>query len=220
MTKPLTTTTRKIVWALAASALAVFLFAAIWIWGPRQAPKGSSKERPLEGLGLFGSVPNFNLTERSGRSIALKDLKGKVWIVNFIYTHCPDTCPVQSVQMKELQSEFADEKDLRLISITVDPRRDTPRVLSAYADRFGADPERWWFLTGDRDAIYKLAIDGFRLGAAEIPQEKRPASGATHAHSPRFVLVDRNARIRGYYASTEPEAMGLLRRDLKTLLRG
>jgi len=112
-----------------------------------------------------------------------------------------------------------DEKDLRLVSITVDPKRDTTKVLTEYATRFGADPARWFFLTGEKDTIYRLAQEGFRLGAAEIPHEKRPLSGATHTHSPRLVLVDRKAQIRGYYISTDGEAMVRLRRDLKKLLR-
>jgi protein SCO1/2 len=188
---------------------------ALWKWQARL----QLEERPLEGLQAFGSVPQFSLIERNGRPITLAELKGKAWIANFIYTNCPDTCPIQSAQMREIQEDFKDEKDLLLVSITVDPERDTPKVLSKYADRFGADPARWFFLTGEQESIYKLAQEGFRLGAVEIPHEKRPASGATHTHSPRFVLVDRNAQIRGYYTSTDPDALKRLRDDLKSLLR-
>jgi protein SCO1/2 len=121
--------------------------------------------------------------------------------------------------MREVQEDFKNEKDLRLVSMTVDPTRDTPEVLSEYAKRFSADPGRWLFLTGEKETIYKFAQEGFHLGALEIPHEKRPESGATHTHSSRFVLVDREAQIRGYYVSTEAEAMKRLRRDLKILLR-
>ncbi|HWO40567.1 MAG TPA: SCO family protein [Candidatus Eisenbacteria bacterium] len=174
----------------------------------------------MEGLQQrFGVVPPFSLTERDGRQVTLADLKGKVWIANFIYTNCPDTCPIQSAQLRQIQEGFKSEKDLKLVSITVDPERDTPEALSKYANRFGADPERWLFLTGEKEAIHKFAQEGFRLGAAEIPHSKRPESGATHTHSPRFVLIDRAAQIRGYYVSTDSEALQRLRRDLKTLLR-
>jgi protein SCO1 len=192
----------------------------LWKWQGKLQRHGSDEERPLEGLKEFGAVPPFSLTERDGRRISLLDLKGNVWIVNFIYTNCPDTCPVQSAQMRQIQKDFNNEKDLRLVSITVDPARDTPEVLSEYASRFSADPARWFFLTGDKEAIYKFAESGFRLGAMELPHEKRPESGATHTHSPRFVLVDRDAQIRGYYVSTDAEAMKRLGRDLKILLRG
>ena len=196
----------------------VFFGIALWNWQMKLPVQNISEDRPLEGLKQFGSVPPFSLLERSGRRLTLPDLKGKVWMVNFIYTNCPDTCPVQSAQMRQIQDELKGEEDLRLISITVDPARDTPEVLSEYATRFHADPERWLFLTGEKETIYNFARDGFRLGAAELPHEKRPESGATHTHSPRFVLVDREAQIRGYYVSTDPEAMKRLHRHLKILL--
>ena len=191
----------------------------VWSWQPGRARQGTSERNPLEGLKVLGRVPDFSLVERSGRQATLSDLQGKIWIADFIYTNCPDTCPIQSAQMKEIQAEFIAEKDLRLVSITVDPERDTPKILSEYAHRFGADSERWLFLTGEKEAIYRLAQEGFRLGAVEIPHEKRPASGATHTHSQRFVLVDRKAQIRGYYPATDAEAMMRLRRDLKKLLQ-
>lgn len=198
--------------------LALPLGVAFWKLQKDLQGRGASEESPLEGLQTFGAVPPFSFTERDGRRITLSDLTGKVSIINFIYTNCPDTCPIQSAQMRQIQDDFKDEKDLRLVSITVDPARDTPEVLSEYARRFSADPARWFFLTGDKETIYKFAHEGFRLGALEIAHDKRPESGATHSHSPRFVLVDREAQIRGYYVSTDAEAMKRLRRDLSVLL--
>ena len=210
-------TQKQLLVALLGILVAAAVGTGFWLWqGSRQA---QWKERPLEGLQVYGRVPAFSLIERSGRPLTQADLNGKIWIANFIYTNCPDTCPVQTAQMKELQTEFMSEKDLRLVSITVDPKRDTVGVLSEYADRFGADPERWLFLTGEREAIYRLAQAGFHLAAAEIPYEKKDPSGATHTHSPRFVLVSRNSEIRGYYPSTDAEAMARLRRDLRTVLQ-
>jgi len=209
-----------ILWSFTVVGLSVLLGTALWQWQAGLQGRGAPEEKPLQGLKAFGAVPEFSLTERDGRRITLSDLKGKVSIVNFIYTNCPDTCPIQSAQMKQLQDDFKSEKELRLVSITVDPEHDTPEVLTKYAARFDADPARWFFLTGGKERIYKLAQEGFRLGAVEIPHDKRPASGATHTHSPRFVLVDREAQIRGYYVSTEPEDVKRLRRDLKVLLRG
>jgi protein SCO1/2 len=200
--------------------LSVLSGLALWNWQAKLLLQSGSEERPLEGLQTFGAVPPFSFTERDGRRIALSDLRGKVSIINFIYTNCPDTCPIQSAQMRQIQDEFKGEKDLRSISITVDPARDTPEVLSEYARRFSADPARWLFLTGEKETIYKFAQEGFRLGALEIPHDKRPESGATHTHSPRFVLVDREAQIRGYYVSTDADAMKRLRRDLHVLLSG
>ena len=198
--------------------LSILFGIALWQWRAKLQMHGTQEETPLEGLKIFGSVPQFSLIERDGRNIALSDLKGNVWVVNFIYTNCPDTCPIQSAQMREIQEEFQHDNRLLLVSITVDPQRDTRQVLSQYAKRLSADPTRWFFLTGEKEAIYKFARYGFRLGAAELPHEKRPESGASHTHSPRFVIVDRDTQIRGYYVSTDAEAMKRLRRDLKTLL--
>ncbi|MBI3080708.1 MAG: SCO family protein [candidate division NC10 bacterium] len=180
----------------------------------------------------FGTVPDFSLIERSGKRVTLADLRGKVWIANFIYTHCPDTCPLQSAQMAQLQQEIGAERDLRLVSISIDPERDTPKVLSEYAARFGADPQRWLFLTGEKKAIYRLAQEGFRLSVVDPEEGVRSwlfgvapvmahhgQVGKTFLHSSRFVLMDRQARIRGYYQFNEDEAMGRLVNDVKTLLR-
>lgn len=211
---------RQIILGLLFLVMAGILGVGIWSLQQGRTHQGTTDKNPLEGLKVFAPVPDFSLIERNGRQVNLSDLKGKTWIANFIYTNCPDTCPIQSAQVKELQTEFMKEKNLRLVSITVDPERDTTRVLSEYADRFGADPERWLFLTGEKEAVHRLAQEGFLLGAAEIPKAKRPASGATHTHSPRFVLIDPRAQIRGYYVSTDAEAMKRLRGDLKILLRG
>ncbi|MBI2350236.1 MAG: SCO family protein, partial [Deltaproteobacteria bacterium] len=112
-------------------ALLVFISGAIgigiWSWQQGRTLQGTSEKTPLEGLEVFGTVPDFSLIERSGRPVTLADLKGKIWIVNFIYTNCPDTCPIQSAQIKVLQTEFSSENVWRLVSITVDPERDTPR---------------------------------------------------------------------------------------------
>jgi protein SCO1/2 len=119
--------------------------------------------------------------------------------------------------MKRLQERFAGEPDLRLVSFSVDPKRDTPAVLTQYAARFGADASRWLFLTGPEGAVRRLAENGFHLAATEIAN---PNGGEPEqVHSPRFALVDRGGDIRGYYNSTEKEALARLGRDAETLFR-
>ena len=181
---------------------------------------------------IYGLVPDFSFSERSGRRVERVELLGKIWIVNFIYTHCRDTCPLQGAGMAKLQADLSTEPDLRLVSISVDPARDTPELLSRYAKRFGADQKQWLFLTGEREAIHRFATEGLRLPVID-PGEKvevgmfEPAPAAAHAervgapivHSSRFVLVDRKARIRGYYESTDRESLLRLRKDVKALLR-
>ena len=207
---------RRLVWGLLAIVLAGIIGIAVWtgleVW-PRQ---GGWDQRPLEELGNFGKVPDFSLIERSGKPLGLSDLHEKVWIANFMYTTCKDTCPLQSAEMAKLQAELSDRADIRLVSITIDPERDTPQILSGYADRFKADLDRWLFLTGEKEAIYRLAQEGFRLSAVPVSDGTGKNSNVI-LHSSRFVLVDGEAKIRGYYDSRDAEALKRLRADLKML---
>lgn len=151
---------RRILWGLLTAVMAVV--AGVGIWSLVRKPEAAPARLPAYGL-----VPAFSLVDGGGRRVEGSDLRGMVWVASFIYTHCTDTCPVQSAEMARLQAEFADAKDFRLVSITVDPARDTSAVLAQYARRFGADPARWLFLTGGREAIVVLAREGFRLAVAE-----------------------------------------------------
>ncbi len=207
---------RKTQWGLLAVLLATLGGIGVWNWQARPSKQGGWTEKPLEGLKVYGTVPDFFLIERRGHPISLSDLKGKIWVADFIYTHCQDTCPTQSAQMKLIQDEFAKEQNLRLVSITVDPDRDTPKVLTEYAKRFGANPDRWLFLTGEKQQLYRLAQEGFRLSAVPVSRDEDASS--IIAHSSRFVLVDSEARIRGYYPGIDADAVVRLRRDLKALL--
>lgn len=180
-----------------------------------RAKRAESDARPLEGLGRFGAVPDFALTERSGARVALSDLKGKVWLADFIYTACPDTCPLESATMAQLQSDLSSD-GLRLVSFSVDPERDTPAVLARYAATFHADPARWLFLTGGKSDVYRLVQEGFHLSA--IPMTEEPAHADEVYHDAHFVLVDGAAEIRGYYESNDPAALKRLRADAKKLL--
>ncbi len=177
-----------------------------------------ARQSSVPALPPLGTLPAFELTERRQAPLRLDDLRGKVWVADFMYTSCVEICPLQSAEMARLQAAFADHADLRLVSISVDPERDTPVVLSAYAEKFQADPERWLFATGEPDAVARLAQEGFRLSAASYAPTD---DGADHTfiHSNRFVLVDRQGRIRGYYRSTDPDDLVRLRRDLAVLLQ-
>ncbi|MBI2059756.1 MAG: SCO family protein [Nitrospirae bacterium] len=157
----------------------------------------------------FGGVPDFTLTERSGRPVSKQDLLGKAWIVDFIFTNCPGPCPRLSAQMKQLQTDLPDK--VHLLSVSVDPERDTPEALRKYATRFGASDTRWWFLTGPRENIVALTQDGFRLPIMSSE------GGDEILHTTRFVLIDPRGSVRGYYDGEDPEAMNELRRDARAL---
>ena len=216
---------RRLLWGVVAIACIAVVGIVIWRWQARAISEANSP-LPLEGLKNFGTVPDFTFTERSGRKVSLADLRGKVWVAQFFYTHCTDICPLTVPQMGLLHLEYLNDPDfrstVRFVSITVDPERDTPQVLKKYAEGFSADPELWLFLIGDRAATVRLAQQGFKLGIGEEANSpevaKKTGEEKEVLHSNRLVLVDRKARTRGYYSGIDAEAMVRLRRDLKTLL--
>lgn len=213
--------------------VAVLAVAAAWVvhgWRSGTSQAGVSLQR----LDRYGGVPPFSLTERSGRLVGRDDLAGHVAVIDFIYTECTETCPTQSLQFAQLQRDFANATDLRLVSITVDPTHDTPEVLRKYADRYVAT-DRWWFLTGDKRAIYCLARDGFHLAVSDprvteplpcgdvswLAPERAWASHGSQGlvmHSARVVIVDRDAQIRAYHLATDAESMTSLRENLRAVL--
>jgi len=164
-------------------------------------------------LPVFGAVPEFSLKRESGEPVSKKSLEGGVWVADFIYTGCSEACPLLSMRMSELQKRL--EKVLPiplLVSISVDPETDTPERLSAYAKRYGADPSRWMFLTGDSEVIQKTVTEGFKLSDVKSKED------GSIFHANKFVLVDRRGRIRGYYESEEAGVKRLME-DLPRLQR-
>jgi cytochrome oxidase Cu insertion factor (SCO1/SenC/PrrC family) len=240
---------RIVLWGLIGLTLIVIVSISVMrLW------RGGTWQAQQADLQVLGVVPDFVLLERSGRQVSRADLLGKVWVVNFIFTRCVDECPLESSQMARLQTQLASEDGVRWVSITLDPVHDTSDVLQRYAENFGAHPQRWLFLTGDKKAIYQLAQEGFHLGVIDPDEARRTSASymmrrlsqamqhslhvlqARHAwahhpahpqtpssrsilHSARFVLVDRHARIRGYYDSREATAMQRLQRHLVVLLQ-
>lgn len=136
-------------------------------------------------LPVYATVPDFLLLERSGRPIQLADLHGQIWIASFVFTRCTEACPLLTTAMAQLQADFTGADRVRLVSITLDPEHDTVAVLAHYAARFGADPERWLFLTGEKESIYRLARDGFRLSVSDSQQHSSlSAVDEIHPESP------------------------------------
>ncbi len=175
----------------------------------------ANREEPLP---ILSAIPEFSLIERSGQPFGLTDLRGKIWVADFIFTNCAGTCPIMTTAMTDIQQMALAENldDVKLISITVDPERDSLEVLNRFADGYGALKDRWYFLTGDGAAIQQLAQKGFLLSAAA---STGGSAEEPIIHSNRFVLVDRQGRIRGYYDGTDEESVKLLLKDLKKLYR-
>ena len=164
-------------------------------------------------LQKISQVPAFNLTDQTGRTVTLEDLKGKIWVANFVFSRCKGPCPLSTLRMAELNMKLTKaRKDVQLISFTVDPDYDTPPVLAEYAKQSGADPAYWQFLTGPDPAIQDIVVKGLLQPLAKEPD-------GTPAHSTRFVLVDANGWLRGYQDSTDLEIVQKLMIDLGDLLR-
>ena len=192
---------------LGVSVLSLGIILGTFFWlklAPRPGLTGWDA-KPLEGLQRYGSVPQFSLVERSGKTTTLADLRGSIWIADFIYTTCQDTCPMQTAEMAQLQEQWKDRAGLKLVSFSVDPEKDTTEVLSRYANRYKADSQRWLFLTGPKEEISRLVQEGFRLSAVALSSDGKKDS--VIMHSPRFVLIDKQAEIRGYYDSRDQQAI-------------
>lgn len=171
--------------------------------------------RREEPLPVISQLPDFHLTEASGRPVSRADLVGRPWVADLVFTTCADICPTMTQEMARLQKQTQDVSSVHLVSISVDPEHDTPAKLGEYAARFGADRSRWLFLTGDNAEIRKLANDGLRLSVVD---GDRAQGDQPVVHSPRFALIDSQAQVRGSYDVRDPEAMLRLRGDLRRLV--
>jgi len=209
--------------------MAVVLGSAIIWWrfetknvgAPFMAPivnqKGAMNRAPTTGilfrndegsvLAVFGKAPDFSLTERSGKTFSKANVEGKPWIADFIFTSCAGQCPLMNQQMKKFQDQFGPESGFRFVSFTVDPDRDTPEVLSEYAKRYNAKEDQWFFLTGPKEETNRI-LKEFFLSPVDQPA----------MHSVRFILVDAEGQIRGYYDSSDPGSMNQLVHDARILL--
>ena len=147
------------------------------------------------------------MTDAHSRSFTEKDLEGKVWIVDFIYTNCPAECPRMTSKMHQLEKRTGGEPDLRFLSISVDPDRDTPEVLKRFAAHYGAPSERWRFLTGDNSSVHLLAYQTFHVGDVIGKIE----------HSTKFAVLDKRRTVRGYYSSFNEDDMAQMLTDVDVL---
>ncbi|HEX7617029.1 MAG TPA: SCO family protein [Thermoanaerobaculia bacterium] len=166
-------------------------------------------------LPKHGRVPDFAFTSERGRPVAARDLEGKAWVADFIFTRCGGTCPMMSERMAALASSLKDEPGVRFVSFDVDPDHDSLADLASYARQHRADPERWTFLRGEWPAIRSLAGEGFKLAVVD----GHAGDPEPILHSSRFVLVDARREIRGYYDGLESVSVEKLLADARRLAR-
>ncbi|MBI3970248.1 MAG: SCO family protein [Chloroflexi bacterium] len=229
-------TIRRALLLLPLLALALLGVVAVWM-----AAGPATGAGPATRLDTFGDAPAFALTDQLGRRVTSDQLRGKVVLANFVYTSCTETCPLLSARMQAIQDHLRRERllgsQVQLLSFSADPAHDTPDVLRAYAARHDADPDAWRFLTGPEDEVVALFTKGFLLGVQSVPAGgaspvggMSPVTDARHhgeaphqhayevMHSNRFVLIDRQGRIRAYIDGLELEADRVVR-DIRYLLR-
>jgi|SRR5581483_3332612 len=159
--------------------------------------------------------PDFSFQDRNGKFVSASDLKGKVWVVDFIFSRCAGSCPMLTHQLKTLQDIWSGNGDLKLVTFTVDPEHDTVEVLKKYAEEFKADPNQWFFLTGVKKDLYKVYSEGFKITAQDDPEG---GEGFQFIHSTRVLLMDGNGMIRGLYDGQDDEEMAKLQRDVRYLM--
>lgn len=162
-----------------------------------------------ESLPIIAKLPDFDLTDQDGQPFKRRDLNGKVSVVAFIFTSCKTACPMMTTEMADLYKRYESSDNVQFVSITVDPEHDSLAVLKEYAARNGVKDHRWKFLTGKIEDIATLADKGFLLPAEDLPE----------GHSTKLVLVDQDARIRGYYSSGNQNILESLKAHLEELLK-
>lgn len=195
--------------ALAAGFLALGIGAWAW-WGP---------QRVAEPLPILGQVPAFSLVTSDAKAFDSRSLQGKVWVASFVYTTCKNSCPMLTMQMRRLSKLLPEGDAFALVSISVDPDKDSPQVLAFYAKGLGVDDSRWSFLTGKKAAIKTLVEEGFKLSARPGETVVDERGQPDILHSSQLVLVDGQGRIRGYYDGLLGSSVGSIQDHIKRLLK-
>jgi protein SCO1/2 len=177
-------------------------FKQLEIFGP--------KEAVAEGDTIYHTIPPFSFLNQEGKIISDKDLEGKIYVANFFFATCPTICPKMNYNVKGLTEKYIHDEQVKFLSFTVDPEKDSVEALAAYAKEMGAD-NNWWFLTGDKDSIYSLARNGFLVAAAG------GKTAADFFHSQNLLLIDKDKRIRGIYDGLDESEVKKLNDEIEVL---
>lgn len=167
-------------------------------------------EQSREELPYFGQIPPFEFLTQDSTVFTQAALLGKISIVDFIFTRCKGPCPVMAVHMGDLYTTYSSDADIQMISISVDPDYDSLSVLRNYAKMNNVTDNRWVFLRNELPQVVDLCENGFKLPAEDLPG----------MHTTKFILVDQQGYIRGYYSGTEAQSIELLKQDIKRLEGG
>ena len=192
-------------------ALAVFVGLGFWVAATalsrRDELRGIPPDQPRQ-------LTNFSLTDSTGRAVTRADLDGKVLAVSFLFTGCGTTCPEVSQRMAEIQRLTASQPDVRLMSLTVDPRSDTPPVLAKWGARYGADTNRWLLLTGNKATLQELIGTSFLNTDASDPFNSMPCN---FSGTERIAVVDKHGRVRAYFNGLRLETPVAVLKEIENL---
>lgn len=184
---------------------------------------------PALPLPVIGSISDFHLTNQNNQAVSLADLSGKVWVADIIFTRCPGPCRTMTGVLAGVQASLPADLPVRFVTLTSDPDYDSPAIMRKFAAQFGADPARWWFLTGNKPEIRSLAVNDFKFVAVERKPEDRTVPEDLFIHSTWLALVDQQGRMRGWFdteghlhatfESDDPDTPARLQAAIKQLLR-
>jgi protein SCO1 len=166
---------------------------------------------------VWHQLPEIELTNQLGQKVGWKDIHGKIIVADFFFTHCPTICPSLTLSMRRLQEGITNSKRvgdktpdfLHLISFSIDPERDSAERLKMWADRFQVNPDQWWLVTGQKKAIYDMAINEMKIGIVD-----GKGIDTEFIHTDHFVLLDTNRHVRGYYHGLDDTSMTRLSEDI------
>jgi len=177
----------------------VFLFGFISLAFLTWFVQVARNQNRLQPLRIIGPVAGFALTNQDGKITSLADFTNRVWLADIIFTRCAGPCPRLTGQMRSLQDRLPKESGVKLVTLTTDPEFDTPAVLKKYGERFGADFNRWTFLTGTKSEIAALAANSLKLSAQPVKPAEQKDAADLFIHTTIFVIVDKRAQLRGFF---------------------
>ncbi|MBI1222477.1 MAG: redoxin domain-containing protein [Bacteroidetes bacterium] len=201
-------------------ALAILAIPALWLFLLKDGEIVSSPlaiygERYYDnkiGDTVYHTISDFSFIDQEGDSFSKSDLQGKIYVANFFFTHCPDICPTMMSNLQFVYNKYKESPDIRFVSMTVDPKRDSVPELAKYGYDLGANPKRWYLATGSKQMLYSAAEYDYLLASVETPLE------TAFIHSDMAVLIDKDFRIRGFYKATDFNEMRRLSDDIKALV--
>ncbi|EAY29048.1 SCO family protein [Microscilla marina] len=164
---------------------------------------------------IYHTITPFKFTNQNNKEVSNKDVKGKIYVADFFFTRCGSICPKMTSQLTRVQNAFKDNKEINILSFSIDPEHDSVEVLKNYADQYKAISGQWHFLTGNKHEIYNLGVKGFKIPVGDEGQEVTP----DYFHSSRLILVDHKGRIRGYYNGVSRDEVDKLILEIKVLLQ-